>query len=99
MTIGEFKTQTYTASHGKARRKNRLDYFLALSDFEVFIIKIEIGITYRSDHSSVSICLQFNNQKMGKGVWKFNNSLLSDFEYISKVKKVIQEAFNEYNLD
>ena len=35
----------------------------------------------------------------GKGVCKFNNSLLSDFECINKVKKVIQEALNEYNLD
>ena len=69
------------------------------SDFEAFIIKSEIGIAYRSDHSPVSICLQFNNQKRGKCAWKFNNSLLSDFEYINKVKKVIQEVLNEYNLD
>ena len=71
------------------------------SDFEAFIIKSEIGIAYRSDidHSSVSICLRFNNKKRGKGVWKFNNSLLSGFEYINKVKKVIQEVLNEYNLD
>jgi hypothetical protein len=34
-----------------------------------------------------------------KGVWKFNNSLLSDFEYINKVKNVIKEVLNEYNLD
>jgi hypothetical protein len=45
------------------------------------------------------ICLRFSNKKRGKGVWKFNNSLLSDFEYINKVKKVIQEVLNEYNLD
>ena len=102
MTIGEFKTQTYTGSHGVARvrkgKQSRLDYFLASSDFEAFIIQSEIGIVYRSDHSPVSICLQFNNQIGVRGVWKFNNSLLSDFEHINMIKKVIQEALNEYNL-
>ena len=78
--------------------QSRLDYFLVSSDFEAFIINSEIRIAYRSDHSPVSICLQFNNQKGGKSVWKFNNSLLSDFEYINMVKKVIQEVVNEYNL-
>ena len=84
---------------GPGGKQSRLDYFLASSDFEAFIIKSEIGIAYRSDHSSVSICLQFNNQKREKGVWKLNNSLLSDFEYINKVKNVIKEVLNEYNLD
>ena len=79
---------------GPGGKQSRVDYFLVSSDFEVFIIKSEIGIAYRSDHSPVSICLQFNNQKRAKDVWKFNNSLLSDFEYINKVKKVIQEVLN-----
>jgi hypothetical protein len=42
MTIGEFKTQTFTASHGEAwgwgGKQSRLDYFLASFDFEAFII-------------------------------------------------------------
>jgi hypothetical protein len=83
---------------GRRGKQSRLDYFLVSSDFEAFIIKSEIGIAYRSDHSPVSICLQFNNQKGVKGVWKFNNSLLSDFEYINMVKKGIQKVLNEYNL-
>jgi hypothetical protein len=83
---------------GRRGKQSRLDYCLVSSDFEAFIIKSEIGIAYRSDHSSVSICLQFNIQKGVKGVWKFNNSLLSDFEYVNMVKKVIQEVLNEYNL-
>ena len=64
-----------------------------------FLVKSEIGIAYRSDHSQVSICLQFNNKKRGKSACKFNNSLLSDFEYINKIKKVIQEVLNGYKLD
>ena len=101
MTIGEFKTQDVHrfSWRGPGGKQSRLDYVLVSSDFEAFIIKSEIGIAYRSDHSPVSICLQFNNQKRAKGVWKFNNSLLSDFEYINKVKKVIQEVLNEYNLE
>ena len=36
---------------GPGGKQSRLDYFLASSDFEAFIIKSEIGIAYRSDHS------------------------------------------------
>ena len=44
-------------------KQSRLYYFLVSFDFEAFIIKSEIGIAYRSDHSPVSVCLQFNNAK------------------------------------
>jgi exonuclease III len=51
---------------GPGGKQSRLDYVLVSSDVETFIIKFEIGIAYRSDHSPVSICLQFNNKKGGK---------------------------------
>ena len=39
---------------------------MASSDLQAFNIKSEIGIDYRSDHSPVSICLQFNNKYINK---------------------------------
>jgi exonuclease III len=44
---------------GTGRKYSRLDYFLVSLDFEAFIVKSEIGIAL-SEHSPVSICLQFN---------------------------------------
>jgi hypothetical protein len=51
---------------GGGGKQSRLDYFLVSFDFEAFIIISEIRIAYRSDHSPVSVCLQFNNKKRGK---------------------------------
>jgi hypothetical protein len=46
----------------------------------------DIGLSYRSDHSPVSIVLKKINQTRGRGTWKFNNSLLRDEEFVKKVK-------------
>ena len=46
-----------------------------------------------TDHSIIiSLTLNISQtQPMGKGTWKFNNSLLKDKNYVSMVKKIIQE--------
>ena len=51
---------------GPGGKQSRLDYVLVSSDVETFIIKSEIGIAYRSDHSPVSICLQIEIIKKGE---------------------------------
>jgi endonuclease/exonuclease/phosphatase family metal-dependent hydrolase len=51
---------------GPGGKQSRLDYVLVSSDVETFIIKSEIGIAYRSDHSPVSICLQIKIIKKGE---------------------------------
>lgn len=51
---------------------------------------------YRSDHSAVVLELKFNKFSRGRGLWKFNNSLLTDQIYVEKVKKTIFEVHNLY---
>ena len=65
---------------------------------------VETLLNCRSDHSVVVLPILFNNFRKGKGVWKFNNSLLKDREYaeivitcIKRVKK--QYMLPVYNLD
>ena len=61
---------------GPNKKQSRLDYFLVLSDIEYVVQSSDIGLSYRSDHSPVSIVLNILNQTRGRGTWKFNNSLL-----------------------
>ena len=82
---------------GPRGKMSRLDYFLISSDFEPFITKSDIGISYRSDHSPVSLSFKFHNQTRGKGVWKFNNSLLYDKDYVKEIKNCINETVNQYS--
>ena len=54
---------------------------------DIWRMASEIGISYRSDHSPVCMKLKFTNQTRGRGTWKFNNSLLTDNEFVNKVKQ------------
>ena len=51
---------------------------------------------YRSDHSIVLLEIKFNPFNRGRGLWKFNNSLLTDNVYVQKVKETIQLVCSQY---
>ena len=82
--------------HGPNLKQARLDYFLISSDLVNYVKNCEIGISYRSDHSPVSLLINFVDQPRGRGTWKFNNSLLSDPEYINIVKECIADINTQY---
>ena len=77
---------------------SRLDYFLISPEFYGFVTEADIDISYRSDHSLITVDLNFITQERGKGYWKFNNSLLYDPEYVKKVKETINETVSSYRL-
>ena len=45
-----------------------------------YVEKVLIDNSYRSDNSGVILFLKLNTIQKGKGLWKFNNSLLTDKE-------------------
>lgn len=48
---------------------------------------------YRSDHSLPKIIKKF---KKGKGLWKFNNSLLHDADYLNTINNCIDTVKKQY---
>lgn len=62
------------------------------------IQSLDILPSYRSDHSTVVLTFQINEFKRGRGVWKFNNSLLKDFNYPKLVKSCINNIKEQYML-
>ena len=84
---------------GPMKKRSRLDYFLISSDLQYNLVNANIGYVYRSDHSPVNIELKFTTQIQGPGTWKFNNSLLSDTEYIQIVKNCVLETITQYKTD
>jgi exonuclease III len=89
------ETRIYTW-HNNQNKQSRLDYFLISSDVKNCIEKTNIKPGYRSDHSLVEITMNLNNQPKGRGIWKFNNSLLKDNNYVREVKKCIQDTKDQY---
>ena len=71
---------------------SRLDYFLISPEFYGFVREADIDISYRSNHSLITVDLNFITQEGGKGHWKFNNQLLYDPEYVKNLKETIKET-------
>ena len=54
------------------------------------------GTSYRLDHSIIK--LELSHFKNGRGIWKFNNSLLKHPEYLDLVNGIIEEKKMKYCL-
>ena len=52
-----------------------------------YVIDAEIIPGYRTDHSGITL---------GKGYWKFNNTLLKDNEYVTLIKNTIEDVKKTY---
>ena len=87
----------YTWRKKSPLKQSRLDFFL-ISDVLLPSLKDSyIESSYRSDHSIIVLHLVFNDFKRGKGLWKFNNSLLSDQEYLDTINVKIEDIKNQYS--
>ena len=84
---------------GPNRKRSRLDCLLVSSDLETFVINSDIGVIYKSDHSPVYLTFQFIKKDRSRGTWKFNNTLLSDHDYVSVVKNTIKEVVSQYRVN
>ena len=85
-------------------QRGRLDFFLISEPLNLIARNVKILPGYRSDHSIVSMSLIFGEKQKKKTFWKFNNSLLSNPDYVNKVKETIlnikkQYAATPYNID
>ena len=56
----------------------------------------EILPGYRSDHSRIELDLVLNSFTKGKGIWRFNCSLLKYPDYLNCVKNCITEVKKQY---
>ena len=90
------KTFSWVGKSTNPKKFARLDFFLTSNSLFPFIknAKIEPGIL--SDHSIPSIEIDFRNFIRGRGFWKFNNSLLKDPAYVSRVKDSIKKVVKTY---
>ena len=79
--------------------QRRLDYIFVSNSLQESVKNTEILNALSSDHSPV-FCSFVNNDTFarGSGVWKFDNSLLLDTEFVKKLKthiKIVKSNFQE----
>ena len=88
----------YTWRRKQPFQQARLDFFLISEDLLTSVKKCIIENSYRSDHCPVLLSLCFKKFVKGKSLWKFNNSLLKDTEYLETINKKIEEVKLQYSL-
>ena len=60
--------------------KSRIDYFLIANSMSHLVSYVNIGISIAPDH------VKLTSNKRGPGLWKFNNSLLLNDEFVSLIE-------------
>ena len=80
--------------------QSRLDYFLITEGISYLIKNTTINIGLSSDHSLIRIELELNaTGKRGRGLWKFNNDLLTDQNYVKLIKTTIKNITNDIQME
>ena len=76
--------------------QRRLDYFFLSNILQENIQKVDTLPGIKSDHSPVLVQLRnLYEEKHGPSYWKFNNSLLSDTEYVEAMSSELLTILNE----
>ena len=77
--------------------QSRLDYIICQHNLLYQSKNCKIGNSVYSDHNPINIELYIvDEQKRGKGLRKFNNSLLTDPKYVDKIKNKLEECEQRY---
>ena len=88
--------ESFTWLSRSGPQKARLDFFLTSTSLRPFITNCDTLTPYKSDHLPIRLSLDFTNFKKGKGLWRHNNSLLSNINYIERINNTIAKTFAKY---
>ena len=96
----KMKSYTFRQQHCSGLIQRRLDYIFLSVSFQELIKKSEILNAFSTDHSPVFCSIEnISHFKKGSGLWKFNNSLLHNEEFVRKFKEYLEKTKDELNRD
>ena len=87
----------YTWRRTSPLQQSRLDYFIVSETLVDLVSEVDIKPGYRTDHSIITLTLEFDKECKTKSFWKFNSSLLSDQKYLKEINNEIEEVKSEYS--
>lgn len=86
----------YTWLQNNPLKGGRLDMIFVNSQMMSFVRDVTIKPGYRTDHCLVAMKMQIAEVERGPGIWKFNESILQDDEYVDIVKNTIGNVVFQY---
>ena len=92
------KLRKFTYESKSLKLKSRIDFFLIAKNLSGDVKNSEIYHAIAPDHNAIYISLSWPNKPpRGPGFWKFNNTLLNDMQYVSKVRDTYAHACSYYS--
>ena len=64
---------------------------------ENWVIKTNTKVSNAPDHKAVVLDLKILSEKRGPGLWKFNNSLVEDNEYVELIEENYTAILEKYS--
>ena len=89
-------SRKYTWRRINGTQRSRIDFFLVSDTLGLVVKDVEVLTGYLSDHSIVKLKLKTDVIKRHKPLWKFNNSLLKDIQFVKTVKDLILKTKDQY---
>ena len=86
----------YTWFKNNPFKCGRLDMLFVNAHLVSSVREAAIKPGYRTDHCFVALTLQIAEIEKGPGIWKFNESMLRESEYINLVNTTIQSTVSQY---
>ena len=85
----------FTWSRSNPNQGARLDMFFISDHLSSLCFDVKITPGYRTDHM-ISFGVQVGESLRGPGLWKFNESLLQDENYVKVVEECIDRTIEQY---
>ena len=80
------RLQKYTYETEALKVRSRIDFFLVAKNLTRYVKKSEIHPSIAPDHFAIYLLLSWTSEiSRGPGLWKFNNTLLGDADYVTKI--------------
>ncbi|KAL9961429.1 hypothetical protein ACROYT_G030367 [Oculina patagonica] len=94
--------RSFTYESKSLKVKSRIDFFLVSKSVENWVVKTNTKVSNAPDHKAVVLELKILSEKRGPGLWKFNNSLVEDNEYVELIEEnyaAIREKYSDLKDD
>ena len=65
---------------------SRIDFFLVALSLSKCVVNIHTKASNAPDHNAIKLSLELSEERRGPGLWKFNNALIDDEEYVNRIK-------------
>ena len=89
-------TKSFSYESKFLKVKSRLDYFLIAKHLIQHAHNVETKTATTPDHKAIKLTLKLSQVTRGPGLWKFNNSLLKDKNYLTLITEsypIISEKY------